>query len=98
MAIQLPQEVSKETLPIIDIGPMRDRSPEGRAKVGDALRRTCRDTGFFYIRNHGVCPAMIERVFGASRTFFDQDMEAKMAVDRHKVGTNRGYEPCRPKP
>lgn len=95
MSIQVPGEVDTETLPIIDIGPMRDRSPEGRAKVGNALRRACRDTGFFYIRNHGVCPELIERVFKASRAFFDQDMEAKMAVDRHKVGTNRGYEPLR---
>lgn len=45
--------------------------------------------GFFYVINHGIERAMLERVFAESRRFFEQPMEEKMAL--RKNSGHRGY-------
>ena len=69
--------VSQGALPIIDVSGLRSPDPAERRAVGRALRATCADKGFFYIRNHGVDPALQARVFDAARRFFHQPLEDK---------------------
>ena len=45
--------------------------------------------GFFYVINHGIDRALLERVFAESRKFFEQPMEEKMAL--RKNSSHRGY-------
>ncbi|MCH8505073.1 MAG: hypothetical protein LAT50_12200 [Ectothiorhodospiraceae bacterium] len=92
MGAEAEQEVQ---LPVIDIGPLLSGSAAEREAVGDALQRACLDKGFFYVRNHGVAADLQERVFAASRAFFDLPLDTKRQVDKSLSQANRGYEPLR---
>jgi isopenicillin N synthase-like dioxygenase len=78
-------------IPVIDLAATfsGDRSAQQTAAV--EIRAACRDTGFFYIANHGVAPALVDGVFAAADRFFDRPDAWKMTL-RKRPGTN-GYEP-----
>jgi isopenicillin N synthase-like dioxygenase len=75
-------------LPVIDLGLLRSDARDGRRTVAAALRDVCQATGFFYIANHGIDPAVQETLFAASRQFFDQTLAVKRAFEM----LGRGYE------
>lgn len=50
--------------------------------------QACLDYGFFYLVNHGVEDALLERVFDESRKFFSLPIEEKMKLARKE---HRGY-------
>jgi isopenicillin N synthase-like dioxygenase len=75
-------------LPVIDLGLLRSEAAGDRHAVATALREVCAATGFFYIANHGVDPALQERLFAASRRFFDLPLAVKSEAYR----SGRGYE------
>ena len=77
------------TVPIIDISPLLEGTPEGSARVAASIGAACRGIGFFYITGHGVNPALVAEVFAASAAFFALPVDVKrlVAIDQ----TNRGY-------
>ncbi|MGQ7932199.1 isopenicillin N synthase family dioxygenase [Paraburkholderia sp. D1E] len=86
-----PKAVS--TLPIVDLALLDSDDPCDRNALAEQVRRACLDTGFFYVRQHGVANDIIERQYALSRTFFDLDLEAKLRVAQHRSPAKRGYEP-----
>src|ERR1700722_4779940 len=80
------------SLPVIDVGPLLRDDPGGRRRAAAELRRACIDTGFFYITNHGVDPALPEQLFAASRRFFEQPLAVKRQVEMRGKDLERGYE------
>ena len=56
------------SIPVIDIGSLRDGSDPSHA--AGAIDEACRDTGFFCISGHGVDPALQQRLDDAARRFF----------------------------
>ena len=79
-------------IPIIDIAPLVDGSePQGVArKIGDV----CEQVGFFYVKNHGVPEDLVERMYSATRQFFDLPVEVKQRLNVANSGpTLRGYIP-----
>lgn len=76
-------------LPLIDAGALDDLA------TIDALRGACTGTGFFYLVNHGVAPALIAAVLDQARQFFALPLAARMAVALAHSPCNRGYEPMR---
>ncbi|KAL6655521.1 hypothetical protein ACP70R_006347 [Stipagrostis hirtigluma subsp. patula] len=54
-----------------------------------SIRKACVEYGFFYVINHGIDAALLERVFAESRKFFKQPMQEKMAL--RKNSSHRGY-------
>jgi isopenicillin N synthase-like dioxygenase len=79
-------------IPIIDIAPLFDGSdPQGVARqIGDV----CEDVGFFYVKNHGVPADLVERMYSATRQFFDLPFETKQRLNVANSGeTLRGYIP-----
>ena len=89
MTLPVSHRLDFSEIPIIDIGPLID----GRdidATVSN-LASACTDVGFFYIKNHGVDPALIDRLIEQAKLFFDQPMEDKtrIIIDR----CIRGYLP-----
>ncbi|MCL6706699.1 isopenicillin N synthase family oxygenase [Pseudomonas sp. R2.Fl] len=89
------RSVGAASLPVIDISGLSSSSPEKRAAVGEALRRTCLDKGFFYCAGHGIPQGLIDAVFGEIKTFFSRPEAEKLAVDKAKSFCNRGYEMLR---
>ena len=57
-------------LPVIDFAPMLEGDAAAKHALAAALARACTDTGFFYLKNHGVPQALIDRTFALSRDFF----------------------------
>jgi isopenicillin N synthase-like dioxygenase len=87
------QEDGRLAPPVIDIGALREaaaaRDPARASSVVAAMRLACTGTGFFYIANHGVAPASVERIFAESKRFFAQPTALK---ERIAITANRGYE------
>ena len=76
------------TLPVVHLDglePGGSRAPEIAAALDDAFRRT----GFCYITDTGVDPALVEAVFDASRRFHALPAEAKRAIAINRF--HRGY-------
>lgn len=78
-------------IPVIDLAPSFSGVLEQREGIAAEIRTACRDTGFFYVANHGIEQSRIDRTFAEAKRFFDQSDEAKMKL-RKQPGTN-GYEP-----
>ena len=57
-------------IPIIDLAPLVNGSPEQAQAVAKTLGTACREVGFFYISGHGVPPDLMARVFETSAAFF----------------------------
>lgn len=82
-------------IPLIDIEALRGEDPAALDAIAEALRAACTQRGFFYVRNHGVPAALIERVFDFTEALFDLPMADKLRMDKAQSACNRGYEPLR---
>jgi isopenicillin N synthase-like dioxygenase len=78
-------------IPVIDIAPLVNGSPEQAHAVAKALGDACRDVGFFYVSGHGVPPDLMARVFEMSATFFAGPASIREAASFSGPGDNRGY-------
>jgi isopenicillin N synthase-like dioxygenase len=84
--------IATSTLPVVDVTGLSSSDPEKRRAVGQALRQTCLDKGFFYCSGHGIPAGLIDAVFAETRAFFDLPLETKELVAKEKSFCNRGYE------
>jgi len=87
---------SKQTdfteIPFIDISSLlNDENPlQVATKIGDA----CEKVGFFYIKNHGVDPQLIDEMYTLTKRFFELPYEEKNKLNVVNSGpTLRGYIP-----
>ena len=76
MATELTVDVSQ--IPVIDISSLVSDRPLDT--VANQIRKACRDTGFFYIVEHGVDRGLQNRLEQLSRQFFALDLETKMQI------------------
>lgn len=79
-------------IPIIDLS---DAFVSAAAKrhLAAEIHKTCRESGFFYVKNHGVPAEIMAAQLAAARTFFAQPLETKLALDWSRSPVRRGYEP-----
>ena len=77
-------------LPIIDLAPLRGGDTARRRSTAGAVGAACERVGFFYARNHGIAPAIIDAALTASRRFFGLPSATKQA-SRRQPGRYRGY-------
>lgn len=82
---------SASNLPVIDLGPSLEGDDAAMRQAASEIGRACRDTGFFYVANHGVAPDVVARGFAEANRFFDQPAAKKLALQKRN-GSN-GYEP-----
>ena len=84
-------EPERSTIPIVDIGPLRDGSdPIGVAR---SLNRASREVGFIYISNHGMADEVIVAAREAALRFFRLPMDEKREVavsDKHRGFLGQG--------
>jgi isopenicillin N synthase-like dioxygenase len=92
-----------QNLPLIDMTGVRERDPQSIQRAGAAIRQACVDIGFFYIVNHGVPQAVIDRAMAAAKTFFAHPVDTKrgVAVNKrhrgwHALGGALMYEATKP--
>jgi isopenicillin N synthase-like dioxygenase len=77
-----------ETIPVLDLAAYRAGDPAALQQLGAELRYALEEVGFYFIRNHGVSPALIAGAFEAARQFHAQPEDAKLAlrINEHNVG------------
>jgi isopenicillin N synthase-like dioxygenase len=86
--------MTSASLSVIDMAPLFGGDQSARAAVAEALGAACRESGFFYATGHGIEPALLARLDGASRTFFALPEAEKMEIAMAKGGRAwRGYFP-----
>ena len=81
-----------ESIPLIDLGPSFSEDLAARKAVAWEIHKTARDTGFFYIANHGVPQTLMDGQLDLAREFFDLPLEEKIKVDASRSSCTRGYE------
>jgi len=94
--------IDAKAIPVVDIVGLQGDDRAAIAAVGQSLLEAAEHVGFFYVRNHAVPQALVDRVYALSRRFFALPMEAKQSVRinaRHRgflaVGEARMYDKAR---
>ncbi|XP_068656360.1 2-oxoglutarate-dependent dioxygenase 33 isoform X2 [Aristolochia californica] len=88
-----------KSLPIIDVRPLLDRcndptmvEDKGVIEVVKMLDRACRETGFFYVKGHGIPESLINEVRDVTHKFFHLPSEEKVRIKLSAETGYRGYQ------
>jgi hypothetical protein len=54
-----PRDCTAEEIPVIDLSPLYSSKLEDRKALASKIRATAVNTGFFYIKNHGISEKII---------------------------------------
>lgn len=85
--------MSATQLPIIDLTNF-GRDATVAERVAEEIGRACRESGFFYVKGHGVDEDLCRRLEELNRQFFALERETKMTIRMEKGGRAwRGYFP-----
>jgi isopenicillin N synthase-like dioxygenase len=82
-----------KSIPVVDLSGAVGSRPAECSAAAAAIHRACRETGFFYVSNHGIAQALIDAQFTWAERFFDLPSGDKLALDMKKSPTTAGYEP-----
>jgi isopenicillin N synthase-like dioxygenase len=80
-------------IPVIDIAPLLTGDRAAFSETAGKIGRACETVGFFYIQNHGVPAALIERAYSQSRRFHHSAPELKRRVHVSQSPGSRGWIP-----
>jgi isopenicillin N synthase-like dioxygenase len=80
-------------LPVISLAPLVNGAGDV-AETASSLSQACRESGFFYVVDHGIDLALFERLESLCRRFFALPHEQKMRLRMELAGRAwRGYFP-----
>jgi isopenicillin N synthase-like dioxygenase len=82
---------ANDTIPTIDLSPLRSGNERERREVARQIDAACTDTGFFMITGHGVPPDLIATTRQRAIDFFALPDAEKMKVERPPAKISRGY-------
>src|SRR6185503_14190253 len=78
-------------IPVLDIGAYLAGEAGAAPPLAQAIARTCEDTGFLVVANHGVPLRLVDDTFAVAQQFFARPEPDKLAL---KIGEyNIGYLP-----
>ena len=81
-----------DAIPVVDISPIRTGT--GKAEMARAIHDALANTGFMYIRNHGVDQGLVDAAYAVSAEFFALPQETKDALHIETSGAAlHGYTP-----
>jgi isopenicillin N synthase-like dioxygenase len=78
-----------DLIPLIDFSPFFS-GPAGRQSVGAAVFRAAHETGFMYLKGHGIPFDHVSETFGLAQDFFRLPSETK--VQHLRTAGNFGYQ------
>lgn len=81
------------SIPSVDVSALAGSDAASRARVADELGRVAREIGFVYVTGHGIPQPLIDGLLAATKRFFAEPMERKMAVYIGRSSNHRGYVP-----
>ena len=92
MIIYTPASAAK-FIPVIDLTGSFSEDFADKKAVAWEIHKACRETGFFYIKNHGIPEGMIQAQLECARQFFSLPQEDKIKLNVAHSPSMRGYEP-----
>ena len=84
---------SDKWVPIVDFGPAMESGQGNLQRVARQVSTACETSGFFYIVNHPISAALIDRVFIQAKKFFALPHAVKSQVSMLRSDNFRGYIP-----
>lgn len=85
-----PRKPTAEEIPIIDLSNL-DGDYASRAAIAAKVKAAAENTGFFYVKNHGISESIIRSAMDRVKAFFDQTPEEKDEVLFSRCGRAGGY-------
>ncbi|KAJ5973472.1 hypothetical protein N7481_010682 [Penicillium waksmanii] len=82
--------VNKDDL-LIDFGPFFSGTPSDKHAVALSITEALKNSGFLYLKNHGIPPSIVSQVFSSSARFFDRPQDQKNDLGWTTPQSNRGY-------
>jgi len=79
-------------IPVIDLADAREPGAPGSAAAARILRTAATDSGFFYVRHHGVPDEMIGRQFKLARRLLDLPATTRQRLSIRHSPIMRGFE------
>src|ERR1700761_2578880 len=79
-------------IPVIDLAGSYSANIADRKAVAWEIHKACRDTGFFYVKNHSVRTESMQAHLELARQFFSLPVEEKRKVDVSLSPCTRGWE------
>lgn len=85
--------VTRLTLPsqLIDFAPFLSNDASTKKSTAQAVLSGFQDAGFIYLKNHGIPPSTVSRIFSLSAQFFARPQSQKDALAWYSAAANRGY-------
>jgi isopenicillin N synthase-like dioxygenase len=85
-AVSDPEAIAR-AIPVIDVAPAL-AGGAGLERVAAQVREASERVGFFYVKGHGVPPAVVDEAFAASREFHALPLAEKLALrlDQNNIG------------
>jgi isopenicillin N synthase-like dioxygenase len=80
-----------KSIPVIDLTPFMKGSKMEAQHVAHELRGACIDSGFFYLKGHGIGQAEFDQLFTWGHRFFELPLEEKMQLRRMRSLSSQGY-------
>ncbi|KAK4905457.1 hypothetical protein LTR66_017808 [Elasticomyces elasticus] len=78
-------------IPIIDFAAYRHGDAAQRKAVGDAIVSAYQQSGFIYLRSHGIASEEVASAFAHSAKFFTRSQDQKDQLAWTTPAANRGY-------
>ncbi|WP_269526612.1 isopenicillin N synthase family dioxygenase [Coraliomargarita parva] len=66
------------TIPIVDMAPYLEGTPEGKAQVATEIYNAAHNVGFTYLKNFGMSEDLLEAAFKVSQSVFNCDEKFKV--------------------
>lgn len=85
-----PREARSDEIPVIDLNPIHG-DLEARKALAGQIREAAMNTGFFYVKNHGVSDAAINGALNSAKSFFRQPFEKKDEVSIRNAKYFNGF-------
>jgi isopenicillin N synthase-like dioxygenase len=92
MEIYVPPKAAS-FIPIVDLGGAGSMNNATRDRIATQIHRACRETGFFYVMNHGVDRRLLDEQFAFAKRLFDLPLAEKMRLHMKNSASAAGYEP-----
>ncbi|KAH6670867.1 2OG-Fe(II) oxygenase superfamily protein [Plectosphaerella plurivora] len=84
------RECDASEVPTIDLSGIYGDEAQRKA-LAEVIREAATNTGFFYMKNHGIPKEKIDAAYNQARTFFAQSPEKKALVKQSKSSFYNGW-------
>lgn len=86
-----PRDCNPSEVPIIDLSNIYSSDLNARKHLAATIRNAAENTGFFYIKNHGIPDSAINAALAQAKVFFAQPTEKKQAISTSRSPFFNGW-------